>query len=465
MMDDDADDDMAEVILDTSGESRWQCACGMPTSVHVQQSQDRLAILARQLTQPVAPFAQEQALTFTSASATPLKDSASQEIDRQHDSLRRLCKDIWEHPEVAYEENRALRTLSDFIASTAGTPVQDKYLGLETSFRTEFGTGFPKLLICCEYDALPEIGHACGHNLIATVAVSTFLGLKKAMESSSIPGTVVLLGTPAEEAMGGKQELINRGALEGVDCAMMAHPAPGATLYVPFLALTRAFVTFKGRSAHASAAPWAGINALDAMLVAFHGISAARQQMKPTWRVHGVITNGGLKPNIIPDLTEAEFAIRAPDNSELADLKRMIQRCFDAAAMATGCDMEVEWCSNESKRLGHEYSTMKYNGVMNEIYRANAAHFGRRFSPKVVEEAMPSGSTDMGNISHVVPSIHPNFRIRTKFPNHHVGFTEAAGSPEALDEAVLTSKILAMTALDLFTDAGHLTSAREEFLR
>eukprot|EP00930_Biecheleria_cincta_P084218 TRINITY_DN73707_c0_g1_i1.p1 TRINITY_DN73707_c0_g1~~TRINITY_DN73707_c0_g1_i1.p1 ORF type:complete len:498 (-),score=74.68 TRINITY_DN73707_c0_g1_i1:189-1502(-) len=435
----------------------------MPTAVHAKQA-SRLDVLSRQLTQPTAPAEVLQpSLAPSAISATPLKDAAAQAIDGFRGGLYELSQAIWSHPEVAYEEHHAVRTLSDFLTMTAGISVQEQYLGLATSFRAEFGSGFPKVAICCEYDALPEIGHACGHNLIATVAVSTFLGLKKAMESNSIEGTVVLLGTPAEEAMGGKQELINRGALEGVDCAMMAHPAPIAGLYIPALALTRAIVTFKGRPAHASSAPWEGINALDAMLVAFHGISAARQQMKPTWRVHGVITKGGLKPNIIPDLTEAEFAIRAPDNTELAELRKMVQRCFDAAAMATACELEVEWCSKESKRLGHEYSTLKHNGVMNELYRANAATFGKSFRPRVVEQSLGLGSTDMGNISHVVPSIHPIFKIDSKFPNHHPGFTQVAGSSGALDEALLTSKMLAMTALDLMTNNAHLSAAKLEF--
>jgi len=225
-------------------------------------------------------------------------------------------------------------------------------------------------------------------------------------------------------------------------------------------------VTFRGVPAHASTAPWEGVNALDAMMVAFHGISAARQQMKPTWRVHGVITKGGLKPNIIPELTEAEFAIRAPVNSELADLKKMVQRCFDAAAMATGCDIEVEWCGKESKRLGHAYATMKTNTVMAELYRSNAAAFGAKFAPRVLEEqAADAGSTDMGNVSHVVPSIHPMFKVDSKFPDHHPGFTKAAGAPESLDAALTTSKALSMTALDVMLAPDLLAKAKEEFLR
>eukprot|EP00931_Biecheleriopsis_adriatica_P082068 TRINITY_DN55456_c0_g1_i1.p1 TRINITY_DN55456_c0_g1~~TRINITY_DN55456_c0_g1_i1.p1 ORF type:complete len:480 (+),score=91.67 TRINITY_DN55456_c0_g1_i1:138-1442(+) len=430
----------------------------MPRAVHARQG-SRLGKITRHVleTPPLQP------LLASCSSSAPMKETASQAIDYWEAELSKLSHEIWSHPEVAYEEFHALRCLSDFVQKAAGTAVQEQYLGLPTSFRSEFGSGSPRVVICCEYDALPEIGHACGHNLIATVAVSTFLGLKKALESTSTPGTIILLGTPAEEAMGGKQELINRGALKDADCAMMAHPAPISGLYVPMLALSRAIITYTGRPAHASAAPWEGINALDAMLVAFHGISAARQQMKPTWRVHGVITKGGLKPNIIPDLTEAEFAFRAPDNSELAELKKMAQRCFEAAAMATGCEIELEWCSHDSRRLGHEYSTFKHNSTMNELYRFNAGSLGRSFRPKVVEEAQGLASTDMGNVSQVVPSIHPMFQINTAFPNHHPGFTKEAGSSAALKEALLTSKALAMTALDLICDSTSLAQVKDEF--
>eukprot|EP00746_Dinoflagellata_sp_MGD_P023351 gnl/MRDRNA2_/MRDRNA2_15468_c0_seq1.p1 gnl/MRDRNA2_/MRDRNA2_15468_c0~~gnl/MRDRNA2_/MRDRNA2_15468_c0_seq1.p1 ORF type:complete len:480 (+),score=91.65 gnl/MRDRNA2_/MRDRNA2_15468_c0_seq1:126-1565(+) len=473
---------MAEVILEycptargtsTKGGLHLQCTCCVLPSLTAAQglagsSPERLSVITRHIAESPGPMDATRALNAVPVrgeSVQALKDSALQAIDGLRDPLTRLCDDIWSHPELAHQEIYAHQTLCEFLRTVGDSPAKQEYLGLKTAFKTEFGSGSPTVAICAEYDALPEIGHACGHNLIATSAVAAFLGVKKALESgvqSGVNGKVVLLGTPAEEACGGKQELLDRGAFADVDCSMMVHPAPYSALYVPFLSLDRCLVKFNGVTAHASANPWDGKNALDAMIHAFNGISAGRQQMKPTWRVHGVITSGGQKPNIIPDFTEAEFAIRAPNDHDLQILKEKVTCCFNAAALATGCEANIEWCSKTSV-LGHPYSNIKYNSVMNELFRQNIGTFGKTYQPRVVEENTASGSTDMGNVSHAVPSIHPMFAIDTKYGNHHRGFTASANTVSAMDETLVNAKAMAMTILDLFADSSLIENAKAEF--
>ena len=236
--------------------------------------------------------------------ASNLKAVASASIDTHRDGLKDLSASIWSNPELGLEEHGAHKLLTDYLEEK-GFAVELGYTGLETAFRATFGSGRPNVCVICEYDALPEIGHACGHNLIAEAGVAAGLGLKAALECEGAPkGRVTVMGTPAEESVGCKIELIENGAFEDIDIAMMVHPFPETHIRPIYNALRVLRAGYTGKAAHAAAYPWEGVNALDAVVAAYTSVSVLRQQMKPTWRVHSVITKGGAKPNIIPEYAE-----------------------------------------------------------------------------------------------------------------------------------------------------------------
>lgn len=305
----------------------------------------------------------------------------------------------------------------------------------------------------CEYDALSEIGHACGHNLIAASGVATGLVLKDALGEGN--GTVVVLGSPAEEGGGGKVFLIERGAFEGVDAAMMLHPSPNDGAYPSVTAIDRLEVEYVGRNAHAAARPQDGINALDALIAAYNNVSLLRQQMSPDARVHGVIIRGGVKPSIIPDHTAAEFYIRAADDARLEALKQRVVACFEGAVIATGCRLDYRWG-------GRAYSNLATNTSIAEAYVENARSLGKALPARSAGGA-GGPSTDMGNVSYILPSIHPMFAIPTGAGNHHPDFTAAAAKPEAHQAMLTAATALAMTAIDLYTRPELLDAARADF--
>ena len=258
-------------------------------------------------------------------------------IDDHKEELRSLSDEIWRNPELNFQEYKAHKLLTDFLESK-GFQVERGYCSLPTAFKSELGNKDNSVSVCviCEYDALPEIGHACGHNLIAEAGIAAGLGLQAALNAGLI-GHVTVMGTPAEEGGGGKVKLIERGAFNAIDIAMMVHPSPLTAIFNEYLAISQIQVTYIGKAAHAAAFPWEGINALDAVVQAYNGISLARQQFKPSWRVHAIITNGGTKPNIIPEKASAEYCIRAPNKQELEILRSKVISCFQAAADTTGC--------------------------------------------------------------------------------------------------------------------------------
>lgn len=365
--------------------------------------------------------------------------------------------EVWRHPELNYEEHLAHAALTAFLEQR-GFLVERHYLGLETAFRATLpaaaaGEG-PTVAVCLEYDALPGIGHACGHNLITEAGLACALGVKQALPSANL----VVLGTPAEEGGGGKCRMLQRGAFADVDAAMMVHPAPVDMCHFQSLAVCICVVRYHGRNAHAAAYPWEGVNALDAMIAAFNGVSLMRQQMKPDWRVHGVIHKGGEKPNIIPDLTEAEFYARAADDQDLKELRGRLARIFEGAALQAGATCEVEWHRESA------YAQVITNAPMADLYRENARALGKHLRTRDEEKALGmGGSTDMGNVSLAVPTIHPLFRIQAKFGNHHAGFTECAGSDDAHAQAILAGKSMALTCLDLFLREGALAQVKADF--
>ena len=378
------------------------------------------------------------------------RDTVLKGIEKQVDLLRTVSEDIWKFAELGYEEHRSSKALATAL-ETVGFNVERNAAGLSTAFRATYGSGSPNVAFLCEFDALPEIGHACGHNLIAEAGLAAGIGLKSALERFSLPGTVTVLGTPAEEGGAGKVVMIDAGYFNDVDFAMMVHPAYVNDAYPQALAVRRVAVTFHGKEAHAAMAPWEGVNALDAAVMAYNSISVMRQQMKPSWRIHAVISNGGTKPNIIPGKTEMEYYIRAPTEKEVEDLQEKSFNCFRAAATATGCTVDI-------KETGKPYSNLVTNKAMADLFIKECTSLGCEMSGA----SLPTGSTDMGNVSYVVPSIHPMYAIGTAV-NHSAEFTAVANSGEAHTLTVSMGKAMALTALEVLSDSSLLEQIKKEF--
>ncbi len=383
-----------------------------------------------------------------------LKGIASAKIDTSSEILHHMSDQIWKNPELSSKEEKAHHLLTSLLENQ-GFTVERSYTDIETAFRATFGSGRPNVCVICEYDALPEIGHACGHNLIAEAGVAAGLGLKAVLESSNAPkGMLTVMGTPAEEYGGGKIDMIDNGAFDGIDLAMMVHPAVSDILAPGYLACSQFSVAFTGKAAHAAAFPWEGVNALDAAVMAYTSISALRQQMKPTWRVHAIISDGGTKPNIIPELSKMELFARTSIKSELPLLVEKVQQCLKGAAEATGCTHEI---TQNSK----PYYDLLSNKILLDLYKNNWSALG-------VEAPLTgssSGSTDMGNVSYVMPSIHPKFRVGPgNVPGIHTEkFTVIANTPDAHRMTLIAAKAMAHTCVDVLTDQKLMTEINEEF--
>uniref|UniRef100_A0A1A8PK83 Peptidase M20 domain-containing protein 2 n=1 Tax=Nothobranchius rachovii TaxID=451742 RepID=A0A1A8PK83_9TELE len=389
-----------------------------------------------------------------------MKDSLQRYIDSVKDQLHRLSRDIWNRPELSGCETNAHDRLVRFFSQQPGQPwtVQRQYK-LPTAFRASWGPAGESVLnvgFLCEYDALPSIGHACGHNLIAEVGAAAAVGLKDAVERQTdplVPVKITVLGTPAEESGGGKIDLIQAGAFADIDLVFMAHPAQRDVPFLPTLAVAEVAVKYRGKASHASAYPWEGINALDAAVLAYNNLSLLRQQLKPDWRLHGIIKHGGEKPNIIPAYSELEYFLRTPLLSELNDLKAKAEACFRAAGVATGCQVEIDYIS-------HPYFNILPNSTLENLYESNGKALGIEFPE---QPAKFSGSTDFGNVSFVVPGIHPFFYIGTDALNHTEEYTEAAGAEKAQLHTLRTAKALAMTAVDVVCCPELLQRVRDDF--
>lgn len=382
------------------------------------------------------------------------KDAAQQAIDQISEDLRSISLSIHGKPELGFEEQHAHQVLTDYLAENGFAVTRGAY-EMPTAFRAVAGSGQPVVAVLCEYDALPEIGHACGHNLIAITGVATATALKEVIGDGN--GTIVVLGSPAEEGGGGKILLIERGAFEDVDLALLLHPSPHDGVRPALTGVERCTVEYFGRNAHAAARPEEGINALDAIVLAYNAISVLRQQIPSDARIHGVITRGGVRPNIIPDHTAADFLVRSTDNARLQDLRLRVQACFEGAAVATGCRVEMHW--NEQP-----YQAMTTNTALARAFHENARLLGWSLPSPDVET--PSGaSSDMGNVSHVVPSIQPTYAIPSEAGNHTAGFTASAATAEAHLAALRAAKALAMTALDALFQPEVLAAAVEDFHR
>ncbi len=384
-----------------------------------------------------------------------LKRDVASAVDAMAAELLALSHAIHDEPELALEEVKAAARLTGAVEAN-DLPVQREAFGLTTAYVSEFGNSIgPTVAILSEYDALPGIGHACGHNIIATSGLGAALALAKL--GAKLPGRVRYLGTPAEERFGGKELIALAGGFDGLDAAMMMHPSNLDLVTMPCIAISEVEVTYYGRAAHAAAMPYRGLNALDAVVTAYQTIAQLRQHIKQSERIHGIITDGGLAANIVPEKAGCRFYVRAADIHELAKLKTRVQACFEAGALATGCRLELKWGNTD-------YLDLKTSWPMAGAFERNAGALGREFFP--VKDIPPgfAGSTDMGNVSHRVPSIHPMFAVAPAgVIIHNAEFAKWAASEKG-DAAVLDgAKALAQTALDLMCDAPLRERVKADF--
>jgi amidohydrolase len=385
---------------------------------------------------------------------------------RVAETVEDLAGELWElalrihaNPELCYKEEKAAAWLTEFLEKR-GCRVERGVGGVPTAFRAEVpgARPGPTLAILAEYDALPAIGHACGHNIIATAAAGAGAAAAALAGTAGLPfpGRVVVVGTPAEEGGAGKVRLLQAGVFADVDAAMMIHPLCRTKLWRGSLGLSKVKVEYFGKAAHASASPWQGVNALNAVIGLFNGLDAMRQQIRPDSRIHGVITVGGQQANIIPEYTAAEFYLRSPAKAYLGELRRRFEAVAEGAATQTGCRVTVTF-----DPIVHD--PVRPNLVMAELFGEN---LGRLGFPIDADDTGGYGSTDAGNVSQALPMIHPYIRIAPgDTPNHSRDFTEAAASPMARAGMLVAAKSLAMTALDLLANPAAVEAAKAEFAR
>jgi amidohydrolase len=369
-----------------------------------------------------------------------LKARAEQALAEAESELAVINRWMYENPEVGFEEHNTSARLARFLAER-GFAVEYPAYGLETAFAARVGSGGPEVIICAEMDALPTVGHACGHNIIATSALGAGVALGPLADELGIRVTV--LGTPAEEKMGGKVDLINAGAFAGAVASMMVHPADRDVVDPKVLGVRHIDVEFHGKDSHAALAPQLGINALDAFVQAYVNVSTLRQALYPTDKIHAIITHGGDAANIIPSYTRSSWYVRAATRERMEELYDRVMACFEAAATATGCTWNLE-------QIGHPFEDMVSNPVMVGLFAANAAALGRIMKRGAGEEPGAAGSTDMGNVSQVVPSIHPFLSISPgDAVNHQPEFathTVTADGEQAIRDGALA---MAWTVIDL----------------
>jgi len=374
-------------------------------------------------------------------------------IKRRQEAMLVLAYNIHSHPETAMNEHQAATWLTQELESD-GFSVERGICDLPTAFRASYGKGKPIIAFIAEYDALPDIGHACGHNLIATAAVAAATGSKEV--AGSLGGTIQVIGTPAEELQGGKIIMAERGAFAGLDAALMMHPATHDSATITALACMALNVEFFGKEAHAAAHPDLGVNALESMIISFNAINALRQQLRSDARIHGIITDGGRAANVVPAHSAGRFLVRAGNLSYLNTLRDKVLECFKAGAAATGARLEYRW---DDKAY---YAPMRNNITMARLYAENMERLGHAIPIFNPEQSF--GSTDMGNISQIVPSIHTSVAIAPPGESEHTAeFARYTAGERALTQSLRAATALAMTAIDLLASPDTLAAVRQEF--
>ncbi|MBD3192600.1 MAG: amidohydrolase [Candidatus Heimdallarchaeota archaeon] len=383
------------------------------------------------------------------------KEKVCSYLDEIKESLFGISRDIFNHPEISFEEYYASKLLAKELEQ-AGFEVDLGVANLETAIRAVHPAkaAGPTVAILGEYDALPEVGHGCGHNLIATASLGATLALGTIKKE--LPGKLVFLGTPAEEGGGGKIIMIEAGLFDDLDVAMMFHPSATYTMVGRGgLAMSEITMEFFGQTAHASADPENGINALDAVIQTFNSISALRQHIKSSARIHGIITHGGEKPNIVPDYAAASFYVRALDNEYRDELIQKVENCAKGATIATGAVLNFEI-------VGPSYAARNVNRTLGEAFVENLKTLNVPLKP--MPEGSGLGSSDIGNVSQVVPAIHPYLSISEEsIPGHSKEFAKAAISERGHQAMLNAAKALAMTAIDIFTKPELLEKIQVEF--
>lgn len=404
-------------------------------------------------------------------SITPTRSKASspdaviQAIESLGEELRETSLDIHAHPELNYQEYHAAALLADSL-ERHGFKVERGIGGVETAFSGTISGGGgdgPTVALLAEYDALPDIGHGCGHNLIAISNLGAALGAKARMDS--LPGRLVVFGTPAEEGGGGKIRMLEAGVFQGVDAVLSSHPASNRTTIpteIPLdeswsLAMVGYRYAYHGKSAHAASAPEAGINALNAVIHLFTGIDALRQHLRSDVRMHGIITDGGKAPNVVPEFAAANFMLRSRDRDYLEEVVAKVQEVAEGAAKMTGARLEI-------LPFYPMYENVRPNAAMAKAVRANAEAVGLRLDPPPASTQGSGGSTDFGNVSQVLPSFALRFAVSEEpVPGHSLAMAEVAKTDLAHENALAAAKVLALTACELLADPELLAAAREEF--
>jgi len=391
---------------------------------------------------------------FTAETISELKRQVCADVDKRKSDLIEISRQIHAHPETNFEERFAHKILTDYIADQKLAVTRGAY-DLDTAFDVSISGGSgPTVAVLCEYDALPGIGHACGHNIIATAGLGAGLALSGVVEQCD--GNLRLMGTPAEEGGGGKIEMARKGAFEGVDAAMMIHPSDADLARMNAIAVQNLFVKFQGLAAHAAVSPHKGKNALDAAVLGYMNVAALRQHILPTERIHGIFTNAGEKPNIVPRETEMDWYVRSPTIETLQPLKKRVAQCLEGGAVAAGCTVSFDW-------QGNTFADLVDNVPLLESYVRNAEIFGR----KMTTEFLPGtggGSTDMGNISYLVPSIHPMLQVAPSGVSlHSAAFADHAKGEEANRAILDGAKIMAMTAIDMWVSDSLQRQVKSAF--
>ena len=393
-------------------------------------------------------------------------DNTNNAVDASRQELRNICLDIHAHPELNYQEHHATQLLSDTL-ERHGFAVERGIGGVETAFRAELrgrtGDG-PTIAILAEYDALPDVGHGCGHNLIATTAVGAGLGIQANLQM--LPGRVVVLGTPAEEGGGGKIRLLEAGVFNDVDVVLSSHPSSNRT-FVPTdiplaeswsLAMVGYRYAYHGKAAHAAAAPEAGVNALNAVIHLFTGIDALRQHMREDVRIHGIISDGGKAPNVVPDFAAANFMLRCRDREYLSEVVvDKVRRIAEGAALITGASLEVS-------PFYPFYENVLPNGVLASAIRDNAGKVNLRIDELVSGRRGSGASTDFGNVSQVIPAFEMRYAVSEEpVASHSTEMCTVAASEAAFAQAITVAKVLALTAGDLLTNRVLLEKTQADF--
>jgi len=383
-----------------------------------------------------------------------IKSEIIASVDQHSAELCDLSRRIHDNPEIGLQEFQASKWLTDYLEKN-GFTIERGICDFPTAFRASYGERPPVIGFLAEYDALPELGHACGHNLIATASTGAGIAAKAAVDR--LGGKIEVIGTPAEELLAGKQRMAERGAFSDLDAVMMVHPGSHDAAVTVALACQGLNIRFFGKAAHAAGRPEAGINALEALILSFNAIDALRQHIDPRARIHGIITKGGSAANVVPDYSEANFLVRAADLKYMEILKQKVLDCFAGAAKATGARLEYKW--EESF-----YAPMVNNLTIGRLFVRNMRFLGRKM--KMEDPDKSFGSTDFGNVSQIVPGMHASLAVATQgIPIHSQKFVEAAVSESGLKSMLQAAQGMAMTGADLLASPELIKKVKKEFLR